>query len=53
MYQDYLKFYPDFPIKGVNFVDVLPFMQDKELFRNMTRDLGVLCASEGSIYCKW
>ena len=44
-YKDAIKFYPDFPIKGVNFVDVIPFMQDKELFRNMTRDLGVLCAS--------
>lgn len=45
MYQDYLKFYPDFPIKGVNFVDVLPFMQDKEVFTAITRDLGALCAS--------
>ena len=44
-YKDAIKFYPDFPIKGVNFVDVIPFMQDKELFRSMTRDLGVLCAS--------
>ena len=45
MYQDYLKFYPDFPIKGVNFVDVLPVMQDKEVFTAITRDLGALCAS--------
>lgn len=45
MYQDHLKFYPDFPIKGVNFVDVLPFMQDKEVFTAITRDLGALCAS--------
>ena len=45
MYQDYLKFYPDFPTKGVNFVDVLPFMQDKEVFTAITRDLGALCAS--------
>ena len=44
-YKDALKFYPDFPIKGVNFVDVIPFLQDKELFRGITRDLGVLCAS--------
>ncbi len=44
-YKDALKFYPDFPIKGVNFVDVIPFLQNKELFRGITRDLGVLCAS--------
>ncbi|MBO4757627.1 MAG: hypothetical protein J5577_04155 [Bacteroidales bacterium] len=44
-YKDALKFYPDFPVKGVNFVDVIPFLQNKELFRGITRDLGVLCAS--------
>ena len=44
-YKEALKFYPDFPIPGVNFVDVIPFLQDKDLFRAMTRDLGVLCAS--------
>ena len=44
-YNDAIKFYPDFPIEGVNFVDVIPFLQDKELFRGITRDLGVLCAS--------
>ena len=44
-YKDAIRFYPDFPIKGVNFVDVIPFMQDKELFRSMTRDLGLLCNS--------
>ena len=45
MYQDYLEFYPAFPIKGVNFGDVLPFLQDKEVFTAITRDLGALCAS--------
>ena len=44
-YKEALKFYPDFPIPGVNFVDVIPFLQDKGLFRAVTRDLGVLCAS--------
>lgn len=44
-YKDAINFYPDFPIEGVNFVDVIPFMQDRELFRSITRDLGVLCAS--------
>ena len=32
-YRQYLNFYPDFPIKGVNFVDIIPLLQDKELFR--------------------
>ena len=44
-YKPYLKFYPDFPVEGVNFVDIIPLMQDKELFRSLTADLGALCAS--------
>ena len=45
MYQDSLKYYPDFPIKGVNFVDVLPFMQDKDVFTSLIKDLGKLVSS--------
>ena len=44
-YSDYLKFYPDFPIKGVNFVDIIPLMQDKQVFASLIKDLGALCAS--------
>ncbi len=42
-YRQYLNFYPDFPIKGVNFVDIIPFLQDKQLFRQLTLDLAALC----------
>ena len=44
-YKPYLKFYPDFPVKGVNFVDIIPLMQDKQVFRRLTEDLGNLCDS--------
>lgn len=44
-YNDLLKFYPDFPEKGVNFVDIFPLIQDKEVFRQLISDLGGLCAS--------
>ena len=44
-YKDLLKFYPDFPEKGVNFVDIFPLIRDKETFRRLTADLGSLCAS--------
>ena len=27
-YKKALKFYPDFPIKGVNFVDIIPMLQN-------------------------
>ena len=44
-YTPYLKFYPNFPIKGVNFVDIIPFLQDKELFRHLTDDLSAMCSA--------
>lgn len=42
-YKSFVKFYPNFPIKGVNFVDIIPFLQDKALFRQLTDDLTALC----------
>lgn len=44
-YTKHLRFFPDFPIKGVNFVDVLPLLQDKETFRCLTHDLAALCTT--------
>ena len=42
-YKPFVKFYPDFPIKGVNFVDIIPFLHDKELFRNLCEDMAGMC----------
>ena len=44
-YRKVLNFYPDFPIKGVNFVDIIPFLQDKEIFRQLIDDIGAACDS--------
>ena len=44
-YRPFLKFYPNFPIKGVNFVDIIPLIQDKELFRQVSADLAALCTT--------
>ena len=44
-YSSYIKFYPNFPIKGVNFVDIIPFLQNKQLFQQLTRDLAALCTA--------
>ena len=44
-YNKYIKFYPDFPIKGVNFVDIIPFLQDKALFQQLTEDLAAMCTA--------
>lgn len=45
MYKEKLKYYPGFPIKGVNFIDIIPLMHDKKVFRSLIADLGKLCAS--------
>lgn len=42
-YKPYLKYYPNFPKKGVNFVDIIPLIQDKALFRQLVDDLMDLC----------
>ena len=44
-YKQAIKFYPDFPIEGVNFVDIIPFLQDKEVFKSLVDDIGAACAS--------
>ena len=48
-YQKALKFYPGFPIKGVNFVDIIPFLQDKETFRSLVDDIGSRCVSRNIV----
>lgn len=45
MYEDLLKYYPGFPIEGVNFVDIIPLMQNKETFKSLIKDLGKLVDS--------
>ncbi len=35
-----LKVVPDFPKKGVNFLDISPLLLDQELFRQLIYDLG-------------
>lgn len=45
MYEDLLKYYPGFPIEGVNFVDIIPLMQNKETFKSLIKDLGKLIGS--------
>jgi len=44
-YSKFIKFYPDFPIKGVNFVDIIPFIQDKELFQHLCDDMAAMCVA--------
>lgn len=38
-YLDVIKHYPDFPKPGIDFIDVLPFLQDKEAFNQIIADM--------------
>ena len=44
-YKQAIKFYPDFPIDGVNFVDIIPFLQDKAVFKSLVNDIAAACDS--------
>ena len=34
-----LKFYPDFPKKGIVFVDIIPLLQDKKIFAQLSDEI--------------
>jgi adenine phosphoribosyltransferase len=42
MFEEVLKFYRDFPIPGINFVDIVPLMQDREVFGKLVSEIGKL-----------
>lgn len=39
MFENVIKHYPDFPKPGIDFIDVLPFLQDKEAFRQSISEI--------------
>ena len=40
-YQDIIKHYPDFPKPGIDFIDILPFLSNKEAFSQLVADIDV------------
>lgn len=42
MFEDIISHYPDFPKPGIDFIDVLPFLQDKEVFTQAIAELDKL-----------
>ena len=38
-YLDIIRHYADFPIPGIDFIDIMPFLQNKEVFRSLVHDL--------------
>ena len=45
MFEDVIKHYPDFPKPGIDFIDVLPFLQNKEAFRQVTAEIDRCCTA--------
>ena len=39
MFEEIIKHYPDFPKPGIDFIDVLPFLQDKQAFSEAVREI--------------
>ncbi len=39
MFEEVIKHYPDFPKEGIDFIDVLPFLHDKEAFSSAVREI--------------
>lgn len=38
-YHDIIHHYPDFPKPGIDFIDILPFLSNKEAFRQIVADI--------------
>ena len=45
MFEQVLKFYQDFPTKGIKFVDIMPFLQDKKVFGALLHEVGKYIAA--------
>lgn len=39
MYENIIKHYPNFPIPGIDFIDIMPFLQNKEIFNQLIHDI--------------
>ena len=38
--KDVLKYYKDFPKEGIIFVDIIPYLQHKEVFNKLVEEIG-------------
>lgn len=45
MFEEVIKHYPDFPKPGIDFIDVLPFMQNKKAFAEAVRQIDRCCSA--------
>ena len=45
MFEKIIKHYLDFPKKGIDFIDVLPSLQNKEAFKQVVDEIGSFCTA--------
>lgn len=45
MFENVIKHYLDFPKPGIDFIDVLPFLQDKQAFSEVVREIDRCCTT--------
>ena len=50
MFEEHLKFYQDFPTPGIKFVDIIPYLQDRKVFSEVTAEVGRLVTAP-SVAC--
>lgn len=47
--KEVLKFYKDFPKPGINFIDIIPFLQNKDVFKQLIAKLSECCTTPNII----
>lgn len=45
MFEEIVTHYPDFPKPGIDFIDVLPFLQDRQVFQKVVHELNQRCTA--------
>lgn len=45
MFEEVIRHYPDFPKPGIDFIDVLPFLQNKQAFTSAVEEIDRLCTA--------
>lgn len=43
--KEVLKFYKDFPKEGINFIDIIPYLQNKGIFKELVARIGECCTT--------
>ena len=47
--KEVLKFYKDFPKEGINFVDIIPYLQNREVFKALIAKIAECCTTPNII----